>query len=103
LWTLERVFVETAGMSKDAPYSPPIVQLNDEGAVAHLLAWELIEADGNWWAWVSWVNEASAQPKHMVVQVRADQLKPLEQADAYTRVERRVRGMDGVIRPYQTE
>jgi hypothetical protein len=91
-------------MSKVAPWCPPIVQLNDEGTVAHLLAWEQIEADGGrWWAWVSWVNQASERPKHLIVQVRAEGLKPLEQPEAYARVERRVRGQDGVIRPYQAE
>jgi hypothetical protein len=103
LWTLEQVFGETGNVSKDAPYAPPIVQLDDTGAVAHLLAWELVEADGQWWAWVSWVNDASARPKHLVVQVRADQLQPLEQPAAYARVERRVRGLDGVIRQYRAE
>lgn len=88
-------------MTRDAPYAPPIVQLNDQGTIAHLLAWEMIE--GKWWAWVSWVNESSARPKHMVVQVRADTLRPLEQPGAYARVERRVRGQDGVIRPWSGE
>jgi hypothetical protein len=87
-------------VTKDAPWCPPIVELNEEGTIAHLLCWELIEADGNWWAWVSYVQQSSARPKHLVVQVRAAHLKPLEQPDAYAHVERRVRGHDGVIRPY---
>jgi hypothetical protein len=89
-------------VSKDAPYAPPIVDLGD-GIIAHLLCWELIEADGSWWAWLSYVRQSSGQPKHMVVQVRADQLGQLEQPEAYAKVERRVRGLDGVIRLYQEE
>jgi hypothetical protein len=89
-------------MSRDAPWSPPIVDIGD-GTVGHLLAWEMLEADGSWWAWISWVQETAGRPKHLVVQVRAARLKPLESPEAYADVARRVRGNDGVIRPWSGE
>lgn len=89
-------------MLKDAPYAPPIVALNDS-TVGHLLAWELTEADGSWWAWVSWIQHSGGLALHKVAQVRAAGLQPLEAPESYERVPRRVRGRDGVIRPWSGE
>ena len=79
------------------PWAPPLVELLP-GVVGHLLAWEKVEADGTWWAWVSWVQETGGRYVHKVVQVRADGLRPLEPPEAYQQVPRRVRGLDGQIR-----
>jgi hypothetical protein len=68
------------------------------GMVGHLLAWEKHEVDGEWWAWVSWVQETSVRPVHKVVEVRAASLQPLEPPEAYSRVPRRVFGHDGTSR-----
>jgi hypothetical protein len=87
---------------KDAPHAPPIVRLDDT-TIGHLLGWELTEIDGTWHAWVSWVQDAGGRPLHKVVQVRAATLQPLEPPDAYEAVPRRVRGRDGVIRPWSGE
>lgn len=75
----------------DPPWVPPIVALSD-GAVAHLLAWEMHERDGSWQAWVSWVHEAGSRAIHKIVNVGAAQLQPLEEPENYARVPRRVRG-----------
>lgn len=90
-------------VSNDAPYCPPLVRLGDDGPVAHLLCWELMVHSRSWWAWVSWVLEAGDRPQHKVVQVRADRLRQLEEPGAYGQVPRRVRGQDGVIRPYEAK
>jgi len=87
---------------KDAPYAPPIVALSDT-TIGHLLAWEMIEADGIWYAWVSWVQQAGGRPVHKVVTVRASGLRPLEQPESYEQVPRRVRGRDGIVRPWSGE
>jgi hypothetical protein len=87
---------------KDEPWAPPIVRLGDT-AVAHLLCWELIEVDGSWWAWVSWVQTSGGRPVHKVVSVRAAGLVPLDDPALYEKVPRRVRGRDGVIRPWSGE
>jgi hypothetical protein len=87
---------------KDAPYAPPIVALSDT-TVGHLLAWELTEIDGSWWAWVSWIQNSGGRVLHKVVQVRASGLQPIEGPESYERVPRRVRGRDGVIRPWSGE
>jgi hypothetical protein len=71
--------------------------------VGHLLAWEMHEHDGSWHAWVSWVQQAGARHVHKVVDVRAGSLQPLEHPDAYSAVPRRVRGSDGLIRPWSGE
>ena len=84
---------------KDAPRAPPIVDLGD-GIVAHLLAWELMERDGSWNAWVSWVQLAGDRPVHKIVTVGATRLRPLEEPERYSRVPRRVRGNDGLIRQW---
>jgi hypothetical protein len=55
--------------------------------------------DGSWWAWVSWVHEAGGRRDHKVVLVRAKSLRPLEPRETYKAVPRRVRGLDGQIRP----
>jgi hypothetical protein len=79
------------------PWAPPLVELS-VGVTGHLLCWEKVEADGSWWAWVSWVHESGGRVHHKVVQVRADTLRPLEPPGAYKDVPRRVRGLDGQIR-----
>ncbi len=71
--------------------------------VGHLLAWEMHERDGTWHAWVSWVQQAGGRRVHKVVDVRAGSLQPLEPPDAYSAVPRRVRGADGLIRPWAGE
>jgi hypothetical protein len=82
--------------------SPPIISMAD-GTIGHLLAWEFTEVDGSWGAWVSWVQHGSGRPVHKVVTVRATQLQPLEPPESYASVPRRVRGRDGVIRPWSGE
>jgi hypothetical protein len=71
--------------------------------VGHLLAWEMHEHDGTWHAWVSWIQQAGGRHVHKVVDVRAGSLQPLEPPDAYSSVPRRVRGSDGLIRPWSGE
>jgi hypothetical protein len=88
--------------SRDAPWCPPIVEMSS-GMVGHLLAWEMHEHDGTWHAWVSWVQQAGGRHVHKVVDVRAGSLQPLEPPDAYSAVPRRVRGSDGLIRPWSGE
>src|ERR1700733_9474529 len=85
--------------SRDAPWCPPIVRMCS-GLVGHLLAWEMHERDGSWHGWVSWIQETGARYVHKVADVRAGSLQPLEQSEAYAAVPRRVRGNDGVIRPW---
>jgi hypothetical protein len=87
---------------KDAPWAPPIVAM-PSGAVGHLLAWELIEVDGTWRAWVSWVQHPGARPVHKIVNVLASALRPLEPPESYELVPRRVRERDGLIRPWSGE
>jgi hypothetical protein len=60
------------------PWSPPIVQLADDG-VAHLLGWEKHERDGSWYAWVSW-DQSTGNPvrhRHHLVSVRAEAVRGL--------------------------
>src|ERR1022692_1033275 len=78
----------------DKPWCPPLVQMAT-GNVGHLLEWRLHERNGEWHAWVSWVQTAGDRPKHMVVEVRAVSLRPLEAPEAYAGVPRRVLGRDG--------
>lgn len=73
------------------------------GAVAHLLAWELRQIDGQWWAWVSWVQETGGRTVHQVVVVRASSLRPVDAAEAYSCVPRRVVGLDGLVQPWSGE
>ena len=89
-------------MPRDAPWAPPIVALTN-GTVAHLLAWEMHERDGSWQAWVSWVQLAGSRPIRKVVAVGASGLQPLEEPEVYDKVPRRVRGVDGIIRPWAGE
>lgn len=77
-----------------APWAVPLVGL-PVGAVGHLLAWEKNEAEGTWWAWVSWVQETGGRHVHKMVQVRAASLRLLEPPEAHRQVLRRVRGLDG--------
>jgi hypothetical protein len=87
---------------RDVPWAPPIVAMTD-GTVGHLLAWELLEVDGSWNAWVSWVHQYAGRPVHKIVNVRASGLQPLDEPEMYSRVPRRVRGRDGIIRPWSGE
>jgi hypothetical protein len=87
---------------KDRPWAPPLVELSI-GVVGHLLAWEKIEADGAWWAWVSWVHESGGRHQHKVGLVRAADLRPLEAPEAYQAVPRRVRTLYGQIREISPE
>jgi len=52
---------------------------------------------------VSWISEAGGRPQHKVVTVRASRLQPLDDPESYQQVPRRVRGLDGVIRPWSGE
>lgn len=94
--------MHAAAGRRQAPYAPPLVALSS-GQPAHLLAWELLEATGDWQAWVSWVHTAGGHHAHQVDPVRASSLQPLEDPDAYCEVPRRVRGRDGLIRPWSGE
>jgi hypothetical protein len=73
------------------------------GAIGHLLALELVEVDGTWRAWVSWVQHSGARPIHKVVSVLTSGLQPLESPDSYEVVPTRVRGRDGINRPWRGE
>jgi hypothetical protein len=86
----------------DPPWAPPIVRLNDS-VIGHLLAWEYMEVDGSWWAWVSWIQQNGGRPLHKLVSVRAAALQPVDDPASYQAVPRRVRGRDGVIRPWSGE
>jgi hypothetical protein len=79
------------------------VRSGGDGTIGHLLCWEMLELDGSWHAWVSWVQQAGGRPTHKVVTVRASQLQPLEEPESYSRVPRRARGRDGLIRPWSGE
>jgi hypothetical protein len=61
------------------------------------------ERDGSWYAWISWVQQAGSRPVHQVVSVAATGLQPLEEPESYEKVPRRVRGRDGLIRPWSGE
>ena len=80
-----------------APWAPPLVE-PPIGAVGHLPAWDKSEADGTWWDWASWVQEAGGRQVRKVVQVRAGSVRPLESPGACQHMPRRVRGRDGKIR-----
>src|SRR5215472_17737144 len=88
----------TARVLNGAPWAPPIVRMNDT-TTGHLLARELLDVDGTWRAWVSWVQESGGRPVHSVVDVRACGLRPLEPPEAYEKVRRRVHARDGSVRP----
>ena len=88
--------------SRSAAWAPPIVRMNN-ATIGHLLAWELMEVDGTWRAWVSWVQESGGRPVHKVVDVAASGLQPLEASEAYEKVPRHVRGRDGSVLPWSGE
>ena len=52
---------------------------------------------------MSWVQQAGGRPLHKVVSVSAAGLQPLEPPEVYSEVPRRVRGKDGLIRPWAGE
>jgi hypothetical protein len=86
---------------KDEPWSSPLVILDRrEPIVAHLLAWELHEVSGDWHAWVMWVRVRRGEPFRHVVAVPARGVRAVEQPEAYAQVPRRVRGLDGQVRPW---
>ena len=84
------------------PWCPPIVEMST-GSVGHLLAWELREVNGSWWAWISWVQETGGRRVHKLVDVQARSVRPLEDPQAYADVPRRVLGNDGQIRLWSGE
>src|ERR1700752_1673542 len=73
------------------------------GMVGHLLAWEMHSHGGTWHAWGPGTQRSDGRHVHKVVDVRAGSLQPLEPPDAYSAVPRRVRGSDGLIRPWSGE
>jgi hypothetical protein len=87
------------GQVKDEPWSPPIVLVGKE-TVAYLLCWERHERDGSWHAWVTWIRTQAGRPCRHLVSVQAASVRPLELPGIYRQVPRRVRGNDGVIRPW---
>ena len=86
----------------DEPPCPPLVLLTGGGedTPAFLLCWELREGARQWLAWVAWIRESGGRPVRHVVSVEARRVQPLEAPEAYRNVPRRIRGMDGVIRPW---
>lgn len=86
---IEQDFVYWGMARRKPPWAPPLVELSI-GVVGHLLAWEMIEADGAWWAWVSWVQESGGRHVHKVVLAPAAGLRPLEAPEAW-----RTRGCRG--------
>jgi hypothetical protein len=87
---------------RDEPDCPPIVLITGgaEDQAAFLLAWEVREtAPSEWSAWVTWIRETGGRQVRHVTTVRAARLRPLESPEAYAAVPRRVRGLDGVVRP----
>src|SRR6266568_3041538 len=87
------------GDVKDAPSSPPIVQVGDD-TVAYLLCWDQHARDGSWHAWVTWVMTTGDRPRRHVVSVQADSGRPLEPPGAYRDVPRRVFVRQGETRPW---
>jgi hypothetical protein len=86
---------------RNEPPSPPIVLLPaDDPVICYLLTWEMHERDGSWWAYVTWPRERNGQPYKHVTNVRADRLRPLEPAEAYRDVPRRILGRNGQLRPW---
>ena len=84
-------------MGADEPEGPPVVLLSD-GEAAYLLAWEQVR--GEWYAWVTWIRERGGRPYRHTVSVRGASVQAAEPAGAYRQVPRRVRGADGVVRPW---
>jgi hypothetical protein len=96
-----RTDIRILGWVKNEPTSPPIVLLPaDDPVVCYLLAWEMHERDGSWWAYVTWPRVRNGQSYRHVTSVRAERLEPLESAEVYAQVPRRVLGRDGEIRPW---
>lgn len=83
------------------PYAPPIVLA--DGEVAHLLEWRQHQRDGSWWAWISWTQISGDPPRHrhLVVEVQADSISPLDEPAAYKDVPRTFHAYDGTIRPWR--
>jgi len=72
------------------------------GMVGHLLEWRQHKHDGRWRAWISWVETAGdpLRYRHLVTEVPAGSVTPLEAPDAYARLPRTVFGRDGEVRPW---
>jgi len=86
-------------MAEDDPPCPPLVMIGlRDPHPGYLLGWELVR--GEWWAWVTWIRERNGKPFRHVVSVRAASVRPAESGEAYADVPRRVRGQDGVVRPW---
>jgi hypothetical protein len=88
-------------VTRNTPWAPPLVELPG-GQVGHLLEWRQHESDGEWHAWVSWIQTTGEPPRHRhkVVSVQAKSLAPLEAPEAYRDVPRTMHCMDGQIRPW---
>jgi len=69
------------------------------GTWPNLRAWQQHEAEGSWWAWVTWPRQRNGKYYRHVATVRAEVVKPLESAEIYASVPRRVLGLDAAIRP----
>jgi hypothetical protein len=83
----------------DKPPCPPLVMVGlRDPEPAYLLAWEQVR--GEWYAWVTWIRERGGHPYRHTVSVRAASVQAAEPAEAYRQVPRRVRGEDGVVRPW---
>ncbi len=94
-----RTGVRVLGEVRDAPPSPPIVQVGDD-TVAYLLCWDRHQRDGSWHAWVTWVMTTGNGPRRHVVSVRAENVRPLEAPEAYRDVPRRVFVRQGETGPW---
>jgi hypothetical protein len=70
-------------------------------AVAHLLCWELPELSGSWQAWIRGYSKLAAD--RFTRWSRWPRQEPLEEPESYWKVPRRVRGSDGLIRPWAGE
>jgi hypothetical protein len=88
-------------MAKDPPWCPPIVRMSGGGEIAYLIAWEYVEGDGKWSAWVTWPRERGGRPARHVVLVPADYVEAVDEPGAYRQVPRRHRDRHGVIRPWR--
>jgi hypothetical protein len=83
------------------PWCPPLVELST-GGIGHLLEWRQHERDGQWHAWVSWIQTTGTPPRHRhkVVEVQAGSVAPIETPECYAGVPRTVFGNDGKVRPW---
>jgi hypothetical protein len=75
------------------------------GSIGHLLEWRLHERNGEWHAWVSWIQTTGSPPqhRHKVVEVQAGSVSPLEAPEAYAEVPRRIFANDGTVRRWSPQ